>query len=45
MGPLGLTAMVPSHAEVGHALLIPEGTAHSRLHTARKRLAEALIPT
>lgn len=31
-----------SHAEVGYALQIPEGTARSRLHTARKRLAEQL---
>lgn len=31
-----------SHAEVGYALHIPEGTARSRLHTARKRLAEQL---
>jgi RNA polymerase sigma-70 factor, ECF subfamily len=31
-----------SHAEVGHSLRIPEGTARSRLFTARKRLAEVL---
>lgn len=31
-----------THAEVGHALRIPEGTARSRLFTARKRLAKLL---
>lgn len=31
-----------THGEVGHALRIPEGTARSRLFTARKRLAEQL---
>lgn len=31
-----------NHAEVGHALHIPEGTARSRLHTARKRLKKVL---
>lgn len=31
-----------THAEVGHALRIPEGTARSRLFKARKRLAEQL---
>lgn len=33
-----------SHAEVAYALSIPVGTARSRLHTARKRLAEQLQP-
>lgn len=31
-----------SHAEVSYALCIPVGTARSRLHTARRRLAEQL---
>lgn len=33
------------HAEVAYALGIPEGTARSRLHTARNRLAEQIQGT
>lgn len=33
-----------SHGEIAYALRIPEGTARSRLHAARRRLAKLLKP-
>ncbi len=33
-----------THSEIAFALRIPEGTARSRLHTARKKLASVLQP-